>query len=236
MLNNIVIGRYINIDSKIHKLNPFIKILSLIIFVIMVFPIKKIELELIPLILIAILILISNINPKIYLKSIYSIRYIVITLTLISIMSKLSTSIIIMSSLKIILLVLYSTILTLTTKPSELTEGIETLLKPFKKIMPVEDITFILANSLVFIPILIDEINDQLTPQMPYISDKKLKNIKGIIIPLIGNSISNMDKFILSLELKGYPYKNKKETKKIIDEDICFLILHIICLIGVIIL
>ena len=157
MLNNITIGRYINKSSVVHKLNPIFKIISLIIMIISIFFIDSyIDITLLSLYLL-LAVLYSDIDIEVYLKNIYGIKIFLIFIFIIDLIFFTSINRIIFDIFKLIFIVLYSSILTYTTSITELTYGIETLLKPLNKLIPVGDIAMIITLSIRYIPTLTEE-------------------------------------------------------------------------------
>ena len=152
MLNNITIGRYFQEDSVVHKLNPVFKIISLITMIISIFFLDS-YIDILMLSCVLILgILYSNIDIKIYLKNISGIKIFLIFILVIDIIFFTSVSKIIFDLYKLIFMILLSSLLTYTTSVTELTYGIEILLRPLNKIIPVSDIAMIITLCIRYIP------------------------------------------------------------------------------------
>lgn len=244
MLNNISIGRYINKSSVVHKLNPIFKILSLIIMVISIFFIDS-YIDIIMLSMYLLLtILYSDIDIKIYLKNIYGIKIFLIFIFIIDLIFFTSINRIIFDIFKLIFIVLYSSVLTYTTCITELTYGIEKILKPFNKIIPVSDIAMIITLSIRYIPTLTSEASRIINAQKLRGINFKSKNIKerilsisGIFVPMFTLSIKRAELSADIMDLRLYNYEKSRtnyRTNKWNVVDTLLLILNILILIIVI--
>lgn len=237
MLNNIIIGRYFRTNSDVHKMNPFFKLVCLISYIVLLFIISDLVTLIIMTLFLFIIAAITKIPIGLYIKSIYGLRYLVLSLLFINVLLGVSALESIISIARVVLIVLYSTVISLTTRPLELMSALETLFKPLTILkIPVKKMSFILVNALRFIPIVIDNTNDFLVSQYIYIpSDmtikEKIDNMKSVLVPVFANSISNLDSIIVSLELKLYDFDLKNMNKyPILKFDIYMLFAHVLLL------
>lgn len=105
-----------------------------------------------------------------------------------------------------------STILTLTTTPLEIADGIESLLKPLKKLkVPVQEIALILSISLRFVPTLMQEtekiMNAQRARGVDFSSGsliQRMKKVVPLLIPLFISSIDRADQLAVAMTARGY--------------------------------
>lgn len=244
MLNNITLGKYYQRDSVVHRLSPLFKIISLIIMIISIFFIDS-YIDIIMLgsyLLLAILY--SNISVKIYLKNIFGIKIFLIFIIVIDLIFYTSTSRIVFDLFKIIFIILYSSILTYTTVITELTYGIEKLLRPFEKIIPVSDIAMVITLTIRYIPSLTHEAERIIKAQKMRGINFDTKNVKekiisisGILMPMFVMSLkkSNIMADILDLRLYNYgKSKTNYRSNKWKIVDTLLLILNISILIIVI--
>jgi len=137
---------------------------------------------------------------------------------------------------KLIVLVLFVSVLSLTTSPLNLSHGLEYLLSPLKKIrIPTQDIILILHLSLRFIPTLFQELERTIIAQSARgVNFKKgniltrLKHLIPIMVLLFKNSFRRADELALALESRGYQL-NQTRTKlkeiKMTVKDYLFLLL-----------
>lgn len=244
MLNNISIGRYINKSSVVHKLNPVFKIISLIIMITSIFFIDSyIDIILLSMYLL-LTMLYSDIDIKIYLKNILGIKIFLIFIFIIDIIFFTNINRIIFDIFKLIFIVLYSSVLTYTTSITELTYGIEKILKPFNKIIPTSDIAMIITLSIRYIPTLTEEANRIINAQKLRGIDFTTRNIKerlisigGIFIPMFTLSIRKAEITADIMDLRLYNYGKSRTNYRtnnwqIIDS--LLLILNILILIIII--
>ena len=244
MLNNITLGKYHQIDSVIHRLNPVLKITSLIIMITSIFFIDS-YVDLIMLFSYLILsIIYSNINIKVYLKNILSIKIFLIFILIIDLIFFTSINRIIFDIFKLIFIILYSNILTYTTVITELTFGIEKLLKPLSKIIPVSDIAMIITLTIRYIPSLTEEakriIRSQKIRGINFDSKnikQKIISISGILMPMFIISLKKAEKTADIMDLRLYNYGKSKtnyRSNSWRNIDTFILVLNILILLIVI--
>lgn len=213
MLNNITLGKYYNKDSIVHKLNPIFKIISLIIMIVSIFFIDSYVDVLMLGTYLLLAIVYSNISIKTYLKNILGIKIFLIFILVIDIIFYTNINRIIFDLFKLIFIILYSSILTYTTVITELTYGIEKILSPLSKVLPVSDIAMVITLTLRYIPSLTHEADRIIRAQKMRGINFDTKNIKekilsisGILMPMFVMSIrkSNLMADILDIRLYNY--------------------------------
>ncbi len=177
-MRDISFGQYYPVSSFIHSIDARIKILVTLLFMVTVFFIVSYTAFVFMFFLLALVIAISHVPYKIVLKTIKGILFLLIFTALINIFFTSSGNVLIpikmgqlvinitdqginfaiKMALRFTLLVLGSSVLTLTTTPTELTDALEYLLKPLKLIkIPVHDLAIIMSIALRFIPGLVEE-------------------------------------------------------------------------------
>lgn len=197
MFNNITFGKYYNKISVIHRLSPIFKIISLFIMIGSIFFIDSyIDILMLTCYLVLMMIY-SNISIITYLKNIYSIKIFLIFIFIIDLIFYSSISNIIFDLYKLIFIIIYSSALTYTTSTSEITYGIEKILKPLSNYIPVNDIAMIITLTIRYIPTLTMESSRIIKSQKLRGIDFDSKNIRVKISSLIGVFIPM---FILSLK------------------------------------
>ena len=231
MLNNITIGRYINKSSVVHKLNPVFKIISLIIMIISIFFIDSyIDITLLSMYLL-LTMLYSDIDIKVYLKNIYGIKIFLIFIFIIDLIFFTSINRIIFDIFKLIFI-------------TELTFGIEKLLRPFNKLIPVGDIAMIITLSIRYIPTLTEEASRIIKAQKLRGINFDTKNIKekiisisGILMPMFSLSIKRAEESADIMDIRLYNYGKSRtnyRTNKWTKINSLLLILNILILIIII--
>lgn len=244
MSSNITLGRYYQIESVIHKLNPIFKILSLTIMIISIFFIDSYNDILMLGSYLLLSMAYSNINIRTYLKNILGLKIFLIFIIIINLIFFTSINKIVFDLFKIIFIILYSSILSYTTVITELTYGIEKLLKPLSKILPVSDIVVVISLSIRYIPSLTSEANRIIRAQKLRGINFDSKNIKekiisisGILIPMFIMSLKKAETTADIMDIRLYNYGKSKTNyrsnawKKV---DTFLLILNILILIIVI--
>lgn len=238
MISDITLGQFFPGESQIHRLDPRTKIILAIVFIVAVFlastPIAFVVLALFT----AIMILISGISFKVILKGIKPIVFILIFTAIINMFLTKGDSdplvsfwifqiykegivrAVFMAIRVIILIVGTSTLLTYTTSPISLTDGIESLLSPLKKIkVPVHLFAMMMTIALRFIPTLIEETEKIMNAQKSRGADfssggliKRAKALIPIIIPLFVSSFKRAEELATAMECRCYR-GDKNRTK-----------------------
>ncbi|MEG2295805.1 MAG: energy-coupling factor transporter transmembrane component T, partial [Oscillospiraceae bacterium] len=227
MLKDITIGQYFPGTSFVHKIDPRMKIILTILYVIMLF----IAQNLISLCVGAGLLLLSYVTSKIPLgligKSLKPIIPIILFTAILNLffiqgevvfsfwIFKISKEGILLSIImvfRIILLISGTSLLTYTTSPIALTDGIERLLSPLKKVnMPVHELAMMMTIALRFIPTLIEETEKIMSAQKARGADmetgglvKRSKAMLPILIPLFVSAFRRADELALAMECRCY--------------------------------
>lgn len=245
MFNNIKIGNYIYKDSLIHKINPNFKILS-ILFIIINSMISNYLENIFILFLVLILIFLTEINIKVFIKIILSVKYLFLSIMIIDIIFKSNIYFLINNMLKIILVVLSTSILMYTTKIDELNLGLYNIFKPLK-IFKIDSkrICLIITMSIKFIYYILEESDNLikgfksrgLTFKGSLLN--RINSIKIYIGTLFYSILKKSDNIGNIIELKSYDiYKINKVNKNIINKIdylfIIFVIASILVIKGVI--
>lgn len=238
MISDITLGQFFPGDSALHRLDPRTKILLTIVFIVSVFLANTPIGFLIVFASVVFMTLVSKISIKVILKGIKPIVFVLIFTTIINVFLTKGESeplvdfwIItiykegifraIFMSLRVILLIVgTSVLLTYTTSPISLTDGIESLLSPLKKIgIPVHVFAMMMTIALRFIPTLIEETEKIMNAQKSRGADfssgsivKRAKALIPIIIPLFVSSFKRADELAVAMECRCYR-GDKNRTK-----------------------
>lgn len=244
MLTNITFGKYYARDSIVHKLNPLFKIISLIIMIVAIFFINSYKDIIMLTSYLILMIVYSDIDIITYLKNIYSIKIFLLFILIIDLIFGSNINNIIFDLYKLIFIIIYSSALTYTTSTSEITYGIERLLKPFNNTILVNDIAMIITLTLRYIPTLTMESDRIIKAQKMRGINFDSKNIKtkisslvGVFIPMFILSLKKSESTADIMDIRLYNYGKSRTNlrtntwKKI---DTLLLILNILILIIVI--
>lgn len=256
---NITIGRYLPLDSWMHKRDPRIKLISMIILIIAVFiDIGFLGYAIIGAFLILAL-LISKVSFKMILKSMRAMLFMMVFLLIINIFVVKTGNVwfsvgfidiyegAILQTLyifvRLLIMISITTILTVSTKPMDLTIAIEDLLGPLRVFkVPSHEIAMIISIALRFIPTLIDEANRIMKAQASRGVDfeegslkEKISSILALIIPLFASSFQRAEELADAMEARGYvpgDERTRYRIFKINGQDILLLSISISILVG----
>ena len=229
MLNDITLGQYFPGDSVIHKLDPRMKIIVAIIYIAAIFFASDIYTLSVIFIINIIIILFSQIPFIIILKALKPLIFIIVFTVIINIFMTTGETLLFSAGfvkiyldslifavfivIRIVSLVSMTAVfITYTTSPTMLTDAIEQLLAPLKKIkIPVHEFAMMMTIALRFIPTLIDEtekiINAQKARGADFYSGNILKRAKALIpvlIPLIVSAFRRADELATAMECRCY--------------------------------
>lgn len=241
-MKNITLGQYYAVKSQVHNLDPRIKIILATIYIVIVFLCANVLSMALLLASAILLVLISNIPLKIVLKSIKPIVFIISFTAIINIfwttgegapllnfgfVTVYKEGLINAAFLVVRIIVLIigtSVLLTYTTTPIALTDGIERLLSPLKKIgLPVHDFAMIMTIALRFIPTLMEEAEKIMSAQKARGADfsngsliKRAKALIPILIPLFSSSIRHALDLATAMECRCYKGGEGRTRMKIL--------------------
>ncbi len=230
MIKDLTIGQYFATDSFVHKLDPRVKIVLLISLIILIFCATNLISLAVLTMLIFILLLITKVPISVYLKNLKIIIPILIITMLLNVFYvndgtvlldfwkiKITTGGIersVFMGMRVILLIITSSVLTYTTTPNDLTDAIERLLSPLKYIGlggAVHAMSMMMTIALRFIPTLVEEtekiINAQKARGADFESGKLTERIKAIIpilIPLLISSVRRAYDLAEAMESRCY--------------------------------
>lgn len=227
MFKDITIGQYYPADTAIHRLDPRYKIIIMLLFIISLFFIKAYSPYIIVVLWLLLVINKSLVPLKMITKGVKPLRWILILTFVMNLffipgdtifsygilkISQQGLSQAIFMSIRLVLLVVGTSLLTLTTSPIELTDGIEKLLSPLKRIgFPAHSIAMMMTIALRFIPTLIDETDKIMKAQMARGADfesgnimSRAKNLIPLLVPLFINALRRADELANAMEARCY--------------------------------
>ncbi|WNC15108.1 energy-coupling factor transporter transmembrane component T [Brevibacillus brevis] len=228
MLQNIAIGQYVPGQSFIHRTDPRSKLLFIILFATLVFLANNTVTYAVLVAFTLLVGLLSRLSIGYILKSLKPVWILILLTVILQIfMTKGGTVYYqwgsftieeegvrqaIFISLRLGLLVLISSLLTLTTSPIDLTEGLERLLGPFGRIgVPVHEIALMMSIAIRFIPTLMEETDKIIKAQTARGADfssgnlvRRAKNLVPIAIPLFISAFRRAEELALAMEARGY--------------------------------
>ena len=255
MITDITIGQYFPSDSPLHRLDARVKLVITLLYIVSLFLIKSFIGYAFVIIALAIVIKVSKVPFKFMVKGLKSLVFIIIFTTLINVFTvkggetlvtfwKLSITtegvfFAIKMALRIILLIIGSSLLTLTTTPIKLTDGIEALLKPLSKIgVPAHDIAMMMTIALRFIPTLLDETDKIIKAQQARGADfdtgrlrDKARALVPILVPLFISAFRRADELAMAMESRCYnggANRTRMNVMKVTSIDYTAIILFVV--------
>lgn len=227
MIRDITIGQYYPAESPIHRLDPRVKLVGTITFIISLFLFDSFIGYIIAAIFLGTIIKTSNVPFRYIIKGLKAILVILIFTvgfnlfltpgeTIFQIWFIKVTieglKIAIFMGIRLVFLIIGSSIMTFTTTPTHLTDGLERLLGPLKKIkVPVHEISMMMSIALRFIPILIEETDKIMKAQMARGADfetggliKRAKNLVPLLVPLFVSAFRRANDLAMAMEARCY--------------------------------
>lgn len=227
MIRDITIGQYFPGKSAIHKMDPRIKILLSILYIVMLFVADNMWGLLLGVLFGFAAYLISRIPLSMIWKSMKPVVPIVIFTAVLNLflstgdplwqwkflkITREGIETAVFMSVRILCLIAGTSLLTYTTSPIALTDGIERLLSPLKKIkLPVHELAMMMTIALRFIPTLIEEADKIIKAQMARGADfesgnlfRRAKNMIPVLVPLFISAFRRADELAMAMESRCY--------------------------------
>lgn len=235
MLGDVTFGQYYNANSFVHKTDPRIKILLLIAYIVAVFLAENFLSLAAVLVFLIIAVMFSSVPIGSVLRSIKAIFFLILFTAVLNVLFHVRSEtdtvyfwVITKEGLlsaaflasRLILLVTGSSLLTLTTTPVSLTDGLESLLKPLALIkFPVHELALIMSIALRMIPTLANETDRIICAQKARGADfesgniiSRLKSLVPVLIPLIISALRRADELGDAMDARCY-WGSKDRTK-----------------------
>jgi energy-coupling factor transport system permease protein len=263
MIKDITIGQYMPGNSFVHKLDPRFKIIISLLFIVNLFLVNNFLGYLFIFIFILSTIMIANLSPKYIYKGLKPIFVLLLITAILNVFMTTGTEeiwrwkfitvykeglvIAAFMIIRLVFLIIGTSILTLTTSPIELTDGIERLLNPFKRIgVPAHELAMMMTIALRFIPTLMDETDKIMKAQMARGADfesgnliSRAKSLIPILVPLFISSFRRADELAMAMESRCYKggegrtrMKELKITRKDFVASFALTILFVITIVS----
>lgn len=227
MIRDITLGQYYPEQSVIHRLDARTKILGTLLYIIEIFLVNSFAGFGLVILALGVLIGISRVPVRFIFKGLKAVVFIIL-LTFVLNLFMFDGTVLwhwkfltityeglyrsCFMALRLILLIIGTSMLTLTTKPMELTDGLEKLLKPFNRLgLPSHEIALMMSIALRFIPTLLEETDKIMKAQQARGADfesgslvQRVKNMIPILIPLFVGSFRIAQDLALAMEARCY--------------------------------
>lgn len=227
MLRDITLGQYYPADSVIHKLDSRVKLFGTLIYIISLFVFKGLPAFILAAIFLVVLIKLSKVPFSYMVKGLKTIVLIMLFAAVFNLFLTPGTKLVsfwiftityeglknaVVMMVRLIFLIIGTSLMTLTTTPNELTDGLEKALSPLKYIkVPVHEIAMMMSIALRFIPILIEETDKIMKAQMARGADfehgnliQKAKNMVPLLVPLFVSAFRRANDLAMAMEARCY--------------------------------
>ena len=260
MLKDITLGQFFPGDTIAHRLDPRTKLLLVILYIVALFQAKGWAGYGILILVTALCLAVSHITLKNIFKGLKPMLFIIVLTALLNIFYTKGTPVVegwiitwegidrsVKMILRIVLLITGTFLLTYTTSPMALTDGLELLLNPLKKIkVPVHEMTIMMSMALRFIPTLIEETDKIMSAQKARGADfetgnliQRAKALLPILVPLFVSAFRRADELAVAMESRCYhggEGRTRMKQLKMAWQDTVALVLGVLLLAGIIVL
>ena len=228
MIRDITIGQYYPVDSPVHRLDPRVKLVSTLLYLISLFLFRSISGYIVATIFLGTVIRLSKVPLRYIVKGLKP----VILLLMITVLFNLFLTrggevlfhkwiftiteeglvIAVYMAIRLIYLIIGSSLMTFTTTPNELTDGIEALLRPLNRLrVPVHEVAMMMSIALRFIPILLEETDKIMKAQIARGADlesgnliQRAKAMIPILVPLFVSAFRRANDLAMAMEARCY--------------------------------
>ncbi len=239
MFKDVAFGQYYPADSLIHRLDARVKMLITLLFVIAIFFVKSYFGFMLTAVVLIGIVLLAKLPMMSVLKSVKGVMFIILFTAVLNLflikkgevlwtwkiftITKDGVHTTIKMVLRLVLLITGASLLSLTTTPVALADGVESLMSPLKLIkVPVRDIAMIMSIALRFIPTLFEETNKIISAQKARGASfdtgglfARAKAMLPVLIPLFVNSFRRADELAFAMDARCYnATENRTKMKK----------------------
>lgn len=227
MIRDITLGQYYPAKSILHRLDPRTKFVGTMAFIVSVFVFNTFPGYAVATAFLAVMIALSKVPVKFMFKGLKAIFVILMVTVVFNVfltpgeiiwkwgflkITKEGISLAIRMAIRLSYLVIGSSVMTLTTTPNQLTDGLERLLRPLNKIhVPVHEISMMMSIALRFIPILLEETDKIMKAQIARGADfesgnliQKVKSMVPLLVPLFISAFRRANDLAMAMEARCY--------------------------------
>ncbi len=227
MIRDITVGQYYQTESPLHSLDPRTKIIGVLIYIVSLFLFSNVGVYFIATAFLVSMIIISRVPLSFMLKGMKSMIFILLLTVVFNVfltpgipvftwwkitITREGLIVAAYTAVRLIYLIIGSSLLTLTTTPNNLTDGLESLMKPLKAFrVPVHEVAMMMSIALRFIPILLDETDKIMKAQQARGADfehgnilKRAKALIPILVPLFVSAFRRANDLAMAMEARCY--------------------------------
>lgn len=227
MLRDITIGQYYQTESLIHKMDPRVKLGGTLLYIISLFFFRNFWGYAVAALFLGLVIRLSHVPLSFMVKGMKSILFLLLITVVFNLFLipgrelvsfwKLTITVeglrtAITMAIRLTLLIIGSSVMTLTTTPNNLTDGMEKMMKPLKVFhVPVHEVAMIMSIALRFIPILMEETDKIMKAQIARGADfesgslvKRAKALVPLLVPLFISAFRRANDLAMAMEARCY--------------------------------
>lgn len=228
MIRDITIGQYYPAKSAVHRLDPRVKLICTLLYLISLFLFSSIPGYLVATVFLVCVIHISKVPFSYIVKGLKPVIMLLMITVLFNLFLTRQGDVLfhawiftitegglrtaVYMAIRLVYLIIGSSLMTFTTTPNELTDGIEAVLHPLNKIhVPVHEIAMMMSIALRFIPILLEETDKIMKAQLARGADfesgnilQRAKSMVPILVPLFVSAFRRANDLAMAMEARGY--------------------------------
>lgn len=227
MIRDITLGQYYQTDSIIHRLDPRVKIAATLVFICSLFVVEQAAGYIVAVLFLAFAIRLSHVPFRFMMRGMRAILFLLLITFFFNLfltpgeavfhiwklsVTKEGISLAVKMAVRLSLLIIGSSVMTLTTTPNNLTDGLEKMLKPLQKFrVPVHEVAMMMSIALRFIPILLEETDKIMKAQMARGASfdegnliQKAKSMVPLLVPLFISAFRRANDLAMAMEARCY--------------------------------
>ena len=227
MLRDITLGQYYQTDSVIHRLDPRVKLGGTLLYIISLFLFENVWGYIVAAMFLALVIKVSRVPFNFMVRGMRTILFLLLITVVFNLfltpgealitiwklkITKEGVRLAIFMAIRLTLLIIGSSVMTLTTTPNNLTDGMEKMLAPLKVVkVPVHEVAMMMSIALRFIPILLEETDKIMKAQIARGADfesgnlfKKAKALVPLLVPLFISAFRRANDLAMAMEARCY--------------------------------
>lgn len=227
MIRDITIGQYYKTESWIHQLDPRVKVTGTLVYIISLFLFRQFTGFAVAVLFFGLIVFLSQVPWKFIVRGLRPVVFMLVFTAMLNLFWTPGTPLLdlgilhisveglkrtVFLALRLTLMILGSSMMTLTTTPNQLTDAMEDLLQPLARLrVPVHEVAMMMSIALRFIPILIEETNKIMKAQMARGADfesgnviRRLKSMVPILVPLFVSAIRRANDLANAMDARCY--------------------------------
>ncbi|MBD5543503.1 MAG: energy-coupling factor transporter transmembrane protein EcfT [Lachnospiraceae bacterium] len=227
MLRDMTLGQYYQTDSVIHRMDPRVKLIGTIVYIVSLFLYKNVTAYVLAFVFLLAVIKISRVPFRFMVKGLKAVVFLLLITSVFNLFLTRGEPLFVLWKftitregllnavyivIRLSFLIIGSSLMTLTTTPNQLTDGLERLMKPLKVFkVPVHEVAMMMSIALRFIPILMEETDKIMKAQMArganFESGKLMEKVKAMVpllVPLMISAFRRANDLAMAMEARCY--------------------------------